>query len=135
MGLALYDRAFVFCKGQLLGESSGGQLEYQGENQPVETLAKELAGFTPVPKRAMLRVNSFVPAAGFEFDVVDSYLKNEILTFKVQFGGSGLAMEADGWIVRRGEHRSLARKRAVVGRNDRDRSGLHDAAARYCRRR
>src|SRR5678815_4245570 len=98
MGLALYDRAFVFCKGQLLGESSGGQLEYQGENQPVETLAKELAGFTPVPKRAMLRVNSFVPAAGFEFDVVDSYLKNEILTFKVQFGGSGLAMEADGWI-------------------------------------
>lgn len=96
MALTMYDRGFIFANGALLGESMGGTVEYQGDPIPVETLSKDLAGFTPVPKRCVVSVDTFVPAPGFEFDAIKKFLNNEFLTIKVQFGGSGLAMSADG---------------------------------------
>jgi hypothetical protein len=98
MGLEAFDKGYVFASGVLLSDAMSGTLEYQGTNTPVETLVKELAGFTPASKRATLKVDSFVPRTGFEFDIIKRYLENTVLTFKVQFGGSGLVMEADGWV-------------------------------------
>jgi hypothetical protein len=99
MSLAIYDRGFFFANGALLGESSGGSIEYQGDPIPVATLVKELAGFTPAPRSAMISVDSFVASAGFEFDAVGKFLKNEFITMKLQFGGSGIFMEADGMVL------------------------------------
>ncbi len=93
-----YDRGFLFCNGQLLGESSGGSIEYQGASIPVATMADDLAGCTPVPKSAVISVESFVPATGFDFDAVKKFLSGEFVTGKFQFGGNGLSMQADGWI-------------------------------------
>lgn len=97
--LNFYDRGFFFADGQLLGESSGGSIEYTGDPLPVETLVKEFAGVTPVPKRATLKVDSFVPATGFEVDMIKKFLENSKVTMKLQFGGSGIAMEADGFVT------------------------------------
>jgi len=99
MSLTLYDRGFIFANGALLGESSGGSIEYQGDPQPVATLVKEFAGVTPVPKSAMVSVDSFVPIAGFDFDAIKKFLATEKITMKLQFGGSGLSMEADGFVM------------------------------------
>lgn len=98
MGLEAFDKMYIFMKGTLLSDAMSFTLEYQGTNTPVETLIKELAGFTPASKRATIKVDSFVPRTGFELDVVKLYLANEVITVKIQSGGSGLVMEADGWV-------------------------------------
>ena len=99
MALSLYDRGFIFVNGAVLGETGGGSIEYQGDPVPVATLLNDLAGFTPTPKSAMITVDSFVPAAGFEFDAVTKFLESTIVTMKLQFGGSGLKMTADGMVL------------------------------------
>lgn len=99
MALNLYDRGFLFVNGQLLGESSGGSLEFQGDPIVIATLAKDFAGVYPVPKHAVITVDSFVPAKGMEFDAVSPWLNTEKVTGKFQFGGSGASMEADGFIM------------------------------------
>lgn len=95
--MQVFDRAFVFAKGSLLGMLSGGTLEGQGDPLPVDTMAEELAGVTPVPKHFVLSCDSFVPQTGFEFDAIDSWIKTEQLTYKVQFGGNGKAATFEGF--------------------------------------
>jgi hypothetical protein len=99
MALKFYDRAFIFIDGQLIGESSGGSVEYSGDPIAVQTLSSDFSGITPVPKMAMISVDSFVPAVGFEYDAIDTFLKDKFVTAKMQFGGNGLAMQADGVIM------------------------------------
>lgn len=99
MGLSYYDKGFLYSGGALLGETSGGSIEYTGDHLPVETLVKDFAGITPVPKRATVSVDTFVPATGFEVDVIKQFLENQKVTCKLQFGGSGLVMEADGFVM------------------------------------
>ena len=94
-----YDRGYLYANGAVLGESGGGSIEYQGDPQPVATLLKDLAGFTPTPKSAMITVDSFVPAAGFDFDAVTKFLTGEFVTMKLQFGGSGKKMTATGVVL------------------------------------
>lgn len=99
MALAMYDKAYIFMDGALQGESSGGSIEYQGDPIPVQTFAKDLAGFTPVPKSATVNVESFVPIAGLAYNAIKKYLDNAFVTVKMQLGGSGQQMQADGMIA------------------------------------
>lgn len=99
MSIQIYDRAFFFADGSLLGESSGGQIEYQGDPIIVSTTTKDFAGAYPVPKHAVVTVDSFVPADGIEFDPTNPWLATTIVTAKMQLGGSGLAMESDGFCM------------------------------------
>jgi len=99
MSLQYYDKGYAYIDGQLLGESSGGSIEYQGEPIPVSTLVKDFAGVTPVPKSAMVSIDSFVPARGLEVDVIKSWLETSVITIKLQFGGSGKSMQADGFVL------------------------------------
>lgn len=99
MALQYYDRGFVYADGQLLGESSGGSIEYQGDPQPVQTLTKDFAGITPVPKSAMVTVDSFVPTKGLQFDAIQKWLDSVFVDVKMQFGGSGIVMKAQGVVM------------------------------------
>ena len=99
MALQLYDRGFLYVNGQLLGESSGGSVEFMGDPIIVSTLVKDFAGVYPVPKHAQITVDTFVPAKGMEFDAVTPWLNTSKVTGKFQFGGSGASMEADGFIL------------------------------------
>lgn len=99
MSLQFYDKIYAYADGQLLGEASAVSIEYQGEPIPVSTLVKDFAGITPVPKMSMISIESFVPAKGFEYDVVKKYLQDQQVTIKVQFGGSGKAMTVDGFVL------------------------------------
>jgi hypothetical protein len=99
MALKYYDRGFVFADGQLLGECSGGSVEYSGDPIPVQTLSDDFSGITPVPKMAMVNVDSFIPATGFQFDAIKKFLEDKFITIKMQFGGNGLAMQADGVVM------------------------------------
>ncbi len=94
--MQFYDRAFVFINGQLLGEAESVSVQYQGEHIPIATLVKDLAGVTPVPKSAVIEVTSFVPAKGFEQDAVKLFLEGTFVKVRVQFGGSGIKMTAEG---------------------------------------
>lgn len=99
MALQYYDRAFFYANGALLGECSGGSIEYQGDPIAVDTLTDDFKGITPVPKRAMVSVDSFAPATGLEFDAVAKWISGEFITIKMQMGGSGASMQADGVVM------------------------------------
>lgn len=99
MGLQIYDRAYFFVNGALLGESSGGSIEYQGDPIPVTTLTKDFGGAYPTPKHAIITVDSFIPADGIDFDPTGEWLTTNKITAKMQFGGNGLSMEAEGFCM------------------------------------
>ena len=99
MALQYYDKGYVYADGQLLGESSGGSIEYQGDPQPVSTLTKDLAGFTPIPQSATVSIDGFVPTKGFQFDAIKKYLDKTFVDVKLQFGGSGIVMKAQGIVM------------------------------------
>jgi hypothetical protein len=96
--MAIFDRAFAFANGAVLGMASGGSLEGQGDPLPVDTMVEELAGVTPVPKHFILSTDSFVPQTGLEFDAVKKWLDTEEVSWKVQFGGSGKAVTMKGYL-------------------------------------
>lgn len=98
MALGIYDRFFGYIEGALLGESSSIEIKYDGAPTPVQTMVKDLAGCTPVPKMCTISVKSFVPSAGFEFDAVKSWLATQFIDIKVQAGGSGKAVKTTGWV-------------------------------------
>lgn len=91
-----YDRPFVFIDGQLEGEAESVSVQYQGDYIQVDTLVKDLAGFTPVPKSVLVEVNSFVPAAGFSVDAVKLWAEGKLIKVRVQWGGSGKKMTCEG---------------------------------------
>ena len=93
----VYDRFFAYINGKLLGEADSCTIEYQGSPIPVATFAKDFAGVTPVPKHAKITIGSFVPQAGFEFDVVKAFLATQRVSVQARFGGSGKTFKAEGF--------------------------------------
>ncbi len=95
-----FDRAFIFVDGKVIGEAQGGSIEYQGDPVAVATLTEDLAGFTPVPKAAMVTVDAFVPVDGLgSFDAVKAFLEGAFVQAMIQMGGSGLKMTTEGIVL------------------------------------
>lgn len=93
-----FDRVYAYANGIFLGKSESIDVTWEGDNIPVDTLGEDLAGATPSPRRMMIQVNTFVPAAGFEFDAIKKWLAGEFITVKLQSGASGLGLETEGWV-------------------------------------
>lgn len=99
MSYQLFDRGFFYKDGALIGDSYGGGIEYQGDPIIVATLPKDFAGVYPVPKHAVITVDQYVAVSGKGLEVVKAWLNTTKVTAKMQLGGSGLTMEAEGVIM------------------------------------
>lgn len=84
--------------GALIGEADSANLEWIGDPMPVDSLAKDLLGFYPVPKHCLMTVEAFVIADGSGINPSEPFMGNEIVTIKGQFGGSGMSYEGDGMV-------------------------------------
>jgi hypothetical protein len=93
----VYDRFFPSIDGKLLGQADSCSIEYQGSPIPVATFLKDFAGVTPVPKSAKMTIDSFVPQAGYEFDVIKAWLGTKLIKVQARFGGSGITFVASGY--------------------------------------
>lgn len=93
----VYDRFFPYVNGKLLGQADSCSIEYQGSPIPVATFVNEFAGVTPVPKHTKITIDSFVPQAGLEFDVIKAFLATQLVTIQARFGGSGKTFKAEGF--------------------------------------
>lgn len=93
----VYDRFFPYVNGKLLGQADSCSIEYQGSPIPVATFVMDFAGVTPVPKHAKMTIDSFVPQAGLEFDVIKAFLATQLITVQARFGGSGKTFKAEGY--------------------------------------
>ena len=67
-----------------------------GNNRPVVTMKKALAGRSKGPVQSELTVENAVPKAGFEADFTDKVVKNADVRVTVLVAGKRL--QFDGWI-------------------------------------
>lgn len=94
--MIIFDRCVCKVDGALLSMNQKGTLTLEGNPQAVETIALELAGFSPVPKKSKLTLTNAQPPSGFEFDYVDSFGQTKQHTISLEFLGSGLRYQFVG---------------------------------------
>lgn len=100
MALQVYDRAFLYLKGQLALEAESVEVEFVGDPIPVATIAKNFGGVTPVPISAKINVSEFVPVQGGNVkDVIKTFLKTGKVQVAIQLGGSGEIIKTEGFFT------------------------------------
>lgn len=100
MTIQVYDRAFLYIKGQLALEAESVEVEFVGDPLPVATIVKNFGGVTPVPTSAKINVSEFVPVQGGNVkDAIKAFLKTEKVQVAVQLGGSGEIIKTEGYFT------------------------------------
>lgn len=99
MAVEVYDQVFPYLQGALASEATQVSTQLMSDIQKVSTLVKDLAGFTPSPVMREISVENVIPIGGIEFDVEGYFIRREIVTMKLVFGGSGKAYEGRGFIT------------------------------------
>lgn len=92
------DRLFVYSNGAPLAWSDQVTVSFQGSPVVAVTFFMEFAGVTPTPKSCKIDVESFVPRTGTGLEVVRQFLKTELVKPRMQFGGSGLILNLEGFV-------------------------------------
>jgi hypothetical protein len=86
----VYDKAFVYIDGKILGEAECATLQ-TGRRRSMRDGAIEDDKFS-------VRIISFIPDGGFEFDAIAAMLDNKTVELKIAFGGSGASLVSKGII-------------------------------------
>ena len=94
----LYSLAYVTINGRLLMEHSDCTLTRNSNAQPVRTVAKGLAGFSPGAADCEIDVQNAAPAADFEYDPGDDIDENTVVECSV-VGPDGKQAMSKGCIL------------------------------------
>lgn len=93
--MALYDQAFCYCNGGLLGQNMSVDVEHADDIAQVKVIPVGFVGITPGAPVTTVKIKNAVPITGFEFDFALFMREYIAFEFKVQLGGSGLSCIGD----------------------------------------
>ena len=88
--------AQVQMNGRTLAEATTARARVSGNNRPVVTMKKALAGRSRGPVQSEVSVDNAIPKSGFEADFIDKVVKNADVRITILVGKKRL--QFDGWI-------------------------------------
>jgi hypothetical protein len=96
--LQQYSRIAVYYNSKLLSEESDVTIKRTSGSQPVHTVQKGLAGFSPGSPMCEVTVKSRIPAAGFEISSIGKDMQS-VAVVELTFFAAGKTLTTKGAIM------------------------------------
>lgn len=89
---------YLFVDGALLKENTSVDINWDGDDQDVQTTAKGWAGISPSPVSLSINVENVIPPAGFEFDAAKAFVEKTEHEIKCMSGATGKSLVSKGYV-------------------------------------
>jgi len=87
--MSLYDQAFIYINGGLLGENLEVDSRVESDIAQVKTIPKGFNGVTPGSPVRIITIKNAVPITGPEYNFERALILSQPVRVKLQLGGSG----------------------------------------------
>lgn len=94
----IYTQILLTIDGILAQEVTTIEVSNENKDQDVETMVRGFAGTTPSPDKTVIKVETFIPAVGFEIDLQGREKGRKVVELACVALGNGTKLTSRGYI-------------------------------------